>query len=72
MERLKAAPHQDHLLPPALAEAPPSPNGHINPEPDSVPVYNTGLGPLTFEQLYHPNRTHGGLCHARTLRDAQS
>ena len=60
MERLSAAARQDHLPLPALAEALPSPNGHLSPEPDAAPVYHTGLGPLSFEQLYEKtSRTVG-------------
>ncbi len=55
MERLSAALHSDRLL--ALPEALPSSHGC---EPSPAPVYNTGLGQITFEHLYEKtSRTVG-------------
>jgi DNA-directed RNA polymerase specialized sigma24 family protein len=60
MERLRPAPPPDRQPLPTLCEASPSANGKLNHEPEPAPVYYTGMGSLTFEQLYHrTSRTVG-------------
>ena len=60
MERLSAVPHQDRLSLQAPPEASPPPNGSTDFEPQPTPVYHTGLGCLSFDQLYQQtSRTVG-------------
>lgn len=62
MERLKTAPPPDRRFPQALSEAPSLFNGHSLHDPQPEPVYNTGMGALTFEQIYaKTSRTVGYL-----------
>jgi hypothetical protein len=65
MERLSPAPQLDRRAVPAPPEAPPSPNGRQNSEPP--PHYPTGLGPLTFDQLYHQTSRAVGYVMRETL-----
>lgn len=53
MERLRAAPHQDQTLLQTLPAALPRSNGeNAATETKPAPRYNTGIGTLTFEELY--------------------
>ena len=60
MERLSPAPHPDRPSCPALPEASPLSNGNHHPETQPPPTYQTGIGCLSFDQLYHQtSRTVG-------------
>ena len=60
MERLRSAPNPDRPPFSSLAEAPPAANGNSPHELEPAPVYRTGMGSLTFDQLYQKtSRTVG-------------
>lgn len=64
MERLNPAPYADHFL--TFPEESRATNDLTSHEPQSEPVYHTGIGSVTFEQLYQKtSRTVGYVMRER-------